>query len=201
MNVGFLLFPKLTQLDLTGPYEVLARAPGAKLHLVWKYPDPVESDRGLQLTPTTTFTDCPPLDILCVPGGPGQVDLMDDQETLDFLRRQAEGAKWITSVCTGSLLLGAAGLLQGYRATSHWASRDQLSLFGAGPEDARVVLDRNRLTGAGVSAELDIPLQQKRAACDERNAQPIQPAQEHEPQSAAGRGTPHTPPPQRLPAD
>ena len=191
MNVGFLLFPKLTQLDLTGPYEVLARAPGAKLHLIWKYPDPVESDRGLQLTPTTTFTDCPPLDILCVPGGPGQVDLMDDQETLDFLRRQAEGAKWITSVCTGSLLLGAAGLLQGYRATSHWASRDQLSLFGAVPEDSRVVLDRNRLTGAGVTAGLDFAFQLVGAACDERTAQAIQLALEYEPQPPAWAGTPH----------
>lgn len=194
MNIGFLLFPKFTQLDVTGPYEVLSRAPGAKLHLIWKYPDPVDSDRGLQLHPTVTFSECPPLDIVCVPGGPGQVDLMDDTEALDFLRQQAENAKWVTSVCTGSLLLGAAGLLQGYKATCHWASRDQLGLFGAEAEEARVVLDRNRLTGAGVTAGIDFALQLVGAAWDERTAQAIQLALEYEPQPPAWAGTPqHAP--------
>lgn len=198
MNIGFLIFPKVTQLDVTGPYEVLARAPEAKLHLVWKYPDPIFSDRGLQLTPTATFSDCPALDILCVPGGPGQVDLMDDTETLDFLRTQAANAKWVTSVCTGSLLLGAAGLLQGYKATCHWASRDQLGLFGAEAEDARVVLDRNRLTSAGVTAGIDFALQLVGAAWDERTAQAIQLALEYEPQPPAWSGTPHHAPAEVL---
>ena len=194
MNIGLLIFPRLTQLDVTGPYEVFARAPSARMHLVWKYTDPVESDRGLQLHPTTTYTDCPPLDIICVPGGPGQVDLMDDSETLDFLREQAVNAKWITSVCTGSLILGAAGLLQGYQATCHWASRDQLSLFGAEPSDSRVVVDRNRVTGAGVTAGIDFALQLVAQAYDERTAQAIQLAIEYEPSPPFWSGTPqHAP--------
>lgn len=196
MNIGLLLFPRLTQLDLTGPFEILARAPGAKVHLVWKYTDSVESDRGLQLYPTTTYSDCPPLDIICVPGGPGQVDLMDDTETLDFLRDQAVNAKWITSVCTGSLILGAAGLLQGYQATCHWASRDQLSLFGAEPSDSRVVVDRNRITGAGVTSGIDFALQLVASAFDERTAQAIQLAIEYEPSPPFWSGTP-----QHAPAD
>ena len=190
MNIGLILYPRLTQLDLTGPYEILARVPSAKVHLVWKNRDLVESDRGLQLSPTTTYQDCPPLDIICVPGGPGQVDLMDDQETLDFLRHQATNAKWITSVCTGSLILGAAGLLQGYQATCHWASRDQLSLFGADPSDSRVVVDRNRVTGAGVTAGIDFALQLVALAFDERTALSIQLALEYEPSPPFWSGTP-----------
>ena len=158
MQIGLLLFPKLTQLDLAGPYEVFARVPGATVHVVWKTLDPVACDRGLQLVPTTTFAACPPLDVICVPGGPGQVDVMDDAETLAFLRRHAQDAQWITSVCTGSLLLGAAGLLDGYRAACHWASRDQLALLGALPVDARVVIDRNASSGGGVTAGIDFAL-------------------------------------------
>ena len=190
MNIGLLLFPRLTQLDLTGPYEVLARMPSAKVHLIWKYSDPVESDRGLQLHPTTTFFDCPSLDILCVPGGPGQVDIMEDTETLDFLRDKAAGAKWVTSVCTGSLILGAAGLLKGYQATCHWASRDQLSLFGAEPSDTRVVVDRNRVTSAGVTAGIDMALQLVALAVDEHTAHAIQLALEYEPTPPFWSGTP-----------
>ena len=196
MNIGLLLYPRLTQFGLTAPHEILSRVPSAKVHMVWKYTDPVTSDRGLELHPTATFTDCPPLDIICVPGGPGQVEMMDDTETLDFLRDQAANAKWVTSVCTGSLILGAAGLLKGYKATSHWASRDQLSLFGAEPVEARVVLDRNRMTSAGVTAALDFALQLVGAAVDERTAQAIQLALEYEPQPPAWSGTP-----QHAPAD
>ena len=191
MEIGLLLFPKVTQLDLTAPFEVFARIPGAKVHLIWKFLDPVDSDRGLRLQPTMTFTDCPPLDVLCVPGGPGQVDLMEDFEVLGFLREQAAKAKWITSVCTGSLLLGAAGLLKGYQATCHWASRDQLSLFGAEPQDSRVVVDRNRITGAGVTAGLDFALQVVAQSVDERTAQTIQLALEYEPSPPFWSGTPH----------
>ena len=113
MQIGLLLFPNLTQLDFAGPYEVFARTPGATAHVVWKTLDPVTSDRGLKILPTTTFAACPQLDVVCVPGGPGQIDLMDDLETLDWLRGQAKAARWITSVCTGSLVLAAAGLLDG----------------------------------------------------------------------------------------
>lgn len=119
ISIGLLLFPSLTQLDLTGPYEVFVRAPGTTVHLIWKDLQPVVSDRGMAILPTTTLDTCPPLDIICIPGGPGQVGLMDDEDVLAFIRIQSQQARLITSVCTGSLLLGAAGLLTGYRATTH----------------------------------------------------------------------------------
>lgn len=158
MRVVMLVYPNLTQLDLTGPYEVFARFPELELHLAWKVVSPVDDVSGLRLTPTTSFEECPPADILFVPGGPGQVALMQDEEVLGFLCRQADHAAWITSVCTGSLLLGAAGLLTGYCATCHWLSLDQLALFGATPVSERVVRDRNRLTGAGVTSGIDFSL-------------------------------------------
>ncbi len=130
LQIGLLVFPKVTQLDLTGPVQVFSSVPGAKLHLLWKRIEPVESDSVLVLTPTTTFDDCPQLDVICVPGGAGSDDLLNDAEALDFLRRQAKGARYITSVCTGSLVLGAAGLLRGYRAATHWTAMDNLSAFG-----------------------------------------------------------------------
>ena len=120
MNVTMLLYPRLTQLDLTGPFEVMARFSELELHLVWKTPDPVRDANGLAIVPTHTFSTCPPADIVFVPGGPGQIALMDDTETLDFLRDQARTARYVTSVCTGSLVLAAAGLLKGRRATCHW---------------------------------------------------------------------------------
>lgn len=158
LSIGMLLFPELTQLDLTGPFEVFARAPGAKVHLIWKTPEPVTSDRGLRILPTHTFENCPELDVICIPGGPGQIKLMSDDETLTFIRQKSENARLVTSVCTGSLVLGAAGLLQGYKATSHWASLDQLELLGAEPVNERVVRDRNRITGAGVTSGIDFAL-------------------------------------------
>lgn len=158
MHVGLVLFPKLTQLDLTGPAEVFYRMPGAEVHLLWKTTEPVSSDRGMSILPTMRFEDCGSLDLVCVPGGPGQIDLMQDDETLGFLRKVAPTCKLVTSVCTGSLVLGAAGLLTGYRATCHWSSIDQLELFGAIPVARRVVKDRNRLTGAGVTSGIDFAL-------------------------------------------
>src|ERR1700710_2124333 len=116
LQIGLLVFPKVTQLDLTGPLQVFASVPAAKVHLIWKRIEPVPSDSVLTITPTISFADCPQLDILCVPGGAGIDDMVNDEEMLDFLRRQAEGAKYITSVCTGSLVLAAAGLLRGYPA-------------------------------------------------------------------------------------
>lgn len=158
MNVVMLLYPNLTQLDLTGPFEVFARFRELERHLVWKSLDPVTDSGGLRLLPSTTFADCPPADILFVPGGPGQLALMEDGETLDFLRRQAAGARYVTSVCTGSLVLAAAGLLTGRRATSHWLSLDQLALFGAEPVAERVVTDGDVVTGAGVTSGIDFAL-------------------------------------------
>jgi len=190
MQIGLLLFPDLTQLDLTGPYEVFARVPGAKVHLVWKTRDPVISDRGMAIAPTATFADSPQFDVICVPGGPGQIALMEDDETLDFLRRQAAGAQWVTSVCTGSLVLGAAGLLQGYRATAHWASHDQLALLGAIPTQGRWVIDRNRVSGGGVTAGIDFALALVAAMLGEAVAKAIQLSIEYDPGPPFAAGSP-----------
>lgn len=157
-HIAMVAFPRLTQLDLTGPYEILARMPGAEIDLVWKTRDPIVSDTGLTLVPTATFDDCPQPDILFVPGGPGQVDVMEEAALIDFLKRMAPGANLITSVCTGSLLLGAAGLLKGKRATCHWMSLDLLSHLGALPARERVVIDGNVITAAGVSSGIDFAL-------------------------------------------
>src|SRR6201985_2003475 len=158
LQIGLLVFPKVTQLDLTGPLQVFAGVPGAKLHLIWKRIEPVASDSVLVLTPTMTFADCPQLDVICVPGGAGADDLLNDEEVLSFLRKQAEGAKFVTSVCTGSLVLGAAGLLRGYRAATHWSAMDFLPGYGAIPSRTRVCTDRNRVTGGGVTAGIDFAL-------------------------------------------
>jgi len=184
MNVVMLLFPHLTQLDLTGPYEVFGRFPELSLHLTWKTLESVDDARGLRLTPTTTFADCPQADILFVPGGPGQLQLMQDEETLNFLRQQSSGAQLITSVCTGSLVLAAAGLLTGYRATCHWMSLDQLALFGAYPVSERVVRDRNRITGAGVTSGIDFALSLAEGLFDTNRARQVQLAMEYDPSAS-----------------
>jgi len=126
MEVGILLFPHITQLDMTGPYEVFARVPGWRVHVLWKDLSPVKADTGLQILPSCTLADCPSLDLLCIPGGPGQIDLMEDEVILSFVREQSARAQWVTSVCTGALVLGAAGLLKGKKATTHWLSIPQL---------------------------------------------------------------------------
>ena len=158
LQIGLLLYPSLTQLDLTGPFEVFSRVPDARVHLIWKDLDPITSDTGLRLLPTTLMSECPALDVICVPGGPGQIDFMDDEEVLDFLRVQGATAKYVTSVCTGSLLLGAAGLLKGYKASTYWACTQMLAGYGAIYEKGRVVKDRNRITGGGVTAGIDFAL-------------------------------------------
>jgi cyclohexyl-isocyanide hydratase len=158
LDITFLLYPGVTQLDLTGPFEVLSRLPEARIHLVWKSLEPVFSDSGLILTPTSTFEKTRGADVLCVPGGAGQIDLMEDKEVIDFIRQVGTDAPFVTSVCVGSFLLGAAGLLEGYRATTHWASLPLLSHYGAQPVSERVVRDRNRITGGGVTAGIDLAL-------------------------------------------
>lgn len=158
VSVAFLLFPNVTQLDLTGPAQVLARLGNVTLDLVWKSRDPVSTDAGFAIQPTATFADVPVADILCVPGGMGVAGVMEDAEAMAWVRQVGDGARWVTSVCTGSLILGAAGLLRGYRATTHWASRDHLAMFGAEMVPERVVVDRNRVTGGGVTAGIDFAL-------------------------------------------
>jgi cyclohexyl-isocyanide hydratase len=192
LNVGFLLYPHLTQLDLTGPAQVFAAARGMHLHLVWKDLQPVISDAGFSLLPTQTFESCPSLDILCVPGGPGQQRLMQDPVVLGWLERQGNQAAWVTSVCSGSLLLGAAGLLRGYRAASHWNYREYLPAFGAVIDDARVVRDRNRITGGGVTAGIDFALQVVAAVRGEEEAKEIQLLLEYAPQPPFAVGRPES---------
>lgn len=158
-HIGFPLFANLTQLDLAGPWEVLTRIPQAQCHLLAHDIAPVASaNGGLAIVPTTRFADCPQLDMICVPGGPGHLDAMTDERLLRFLRLQAGQCRYVTSVCTGALVLGAAGLLHGYRATTHWLSLDRLAVFGAIASNERVVLDRNRITGGGVTAGIDFGL-------------------------------------------
>jgi cyclohexyl-isocyanide hydratase len=154
-NVGFVLFPNLTQLDLTGPFEVLHRLPGAATHVVAKTRDAVAAGGGLLIAPTTSFADCPPLDLICVPGGFGVDAAVEDEETLTFVRDQGARAKYVTSVCTGAFILGAAGLLKGKRATTHWAYHHLLPCVGAIPVKERVVRDGNVFTGGGVTAGVD----------------------------------------------
>jgi cyclohexyl-isocyanide hydratase len=193
-----MIFPKVTQLDLTGPVQVFSSVPGAKLHLIWKRIEPVASDSVLTLTPTTTFADCPKLDVICVPGGAGTDDMVNDEEMLDFLRKQAVAAKYITSVCTGSLVLGAAGLLRGYRATTHWTAMDCLAPFGATPEKVRVCIDRNRITGGGVTAGIDFALTLVSIMVDRQTAEAIQLRLEYNPAPPFNAGSPDTAPPEIL---
>lgn len=152
------LFPDFTQLDLTGPYEVFHRLPGARVHLAAASMEPVESEGGLAILPTLTFAEMPLCDVLFVPGGPGVNDAMLDEELVGFVQRVGERAAWVTSACTGALLLGAAGLLAGFEASTHWASMEFLQAFGAWPKSERVVVSGNRITGAGVTAGIDVAL-------------------------------------------
>lgn len=152
------LFPNLTQLDLTGPFEVFRRLPEAEVHLVAATEEPVESEGGLAIVPTMTFAELPACDVLFVPGGRGVNEGMLDEELIAFLQRHAARASWIASACTGSLLLGAAGLLAGYEAATHWASLEFLQAFGAWPKKERVVVSGNRITGAGVTSGIDVAL-------------------------------------------
>ena len=190
LQIGILFFPNVTQLDAMGPAQVLSRVPGAKMHIIWKSRDPVTTDSGFAVLPTTTFADCPQLDVICVPGGAGQMALMNDEETLAFLRRQAAGARYITSVCTGSLVLAAAGLLKGYRSACHWSVRDELAAFGAVPVADRVVRDRNRLSGGGVTAGIDFGLTLAAELAGDQTAKAIQLMMEYDPKPPFDSGSP-----------
>ncbi|MCQ4159640.1 DJ-1/PfpI family protein [Roseomonas sp. GC11] len=200
LRIGLILFPGLTQLDLTGPAEVFSRLPGAEVLYLWKTLAPVAADRGLALLPSATFETCPKLDVVCVPGGPGQIELMEDAETLAFLRRVAPGCRLVTSVCTGSLVLAAAGLLRGLRATSHWSSLDQLALLGAIPVAERVVRDGNRITGAGVTSGIDFALSVVAELAGADLAQDIQLQLEYDPAPPFAAGSPRSATPERVAA-
>lgn len=190
--IGMILFPDLTQLDLTGPYEVFARMPRTKVHLLAETLQPVRSERGLTILPDATWATSPALDVIFVPGGVGVNRMMEHAPLLDFLRQQSVTATYITAVCTGALVLGAAGLLRGYRAATHWLSMDLLPLLGAEPVDERVVIDRNRITGGGITAGIDFGLAVAALLKGERAAQEIQLMMEYNPQPPFSSGSPFT---------
>jgi cyclohexyl-isocyanide hydratase len=194
LQIGFLLFPQVQQLDLTGPYDVLASLPDVKVHLIWKDLMPVTASTGLLLKPTITFDDCPALDVICVPGGGGVGPLMEDEQTLDFLKTQAANARYITSVCTGSLVLGAAGLLKGKRATTHWAYHELLKPLGAIAVKDRVVRDGNLLTGGGITAGIDFALTLAAELFDQDTAELVQLQLEYAPAPPFSAGSPETAP-------
>lgn len=190
VSVAFLLFPNVTQLDLTGPAQVLSRLGNSRLDLIWKSREPVPTDAGFAIVPTATFDEIDQADILCIPGGIGVAEVMQDDEVMAWVRRIGSEASWVTSVCTGSLILGAAGLLQGYRAACHWAWRDHLRLFGAEPVAERVVFDRNRVTGGGVTAGIDFAFALMAAVRGEPHARLIQLGLEYDPHPPFDAGSP-----------
>ncbi|MBC2777280.1 DJ-1/PfpI family protein [Parasphingopyxis marina] len=190
IHIGFLIYPQVTQLDATGPAQVLSLVPGAIIHFIWKTTDPVPTDAGFAILPTDDFDSCPDLDVICIPGGLGQGAIMDDQDVLAFVRRQGEQARYVTSVCSGSLLLGAAGLLTNYKAACHWLLRDRLPDFGAEPVAERVVRDRNRISGGGVTAGIDFGLTLAEELAGEQAAKIAQLFLEYDPCPPFDAGTP-----------
>ena len=190
LQIGFVLFPNLTQLDFTGPLQVLHRLPGATTHILARTRDPVPSDCGLGLVPTGTFAEAPQLDLICVPGGLSVVQAMQDEETVGFVARQAEGARWVTSVCTGAFVLGKAGVLKGKRATTHWAYTDLLPLVGATHEPGRVVQDGKVITAGGVTSGIDFGLTVVAEVAGPEVAQTIQLGIEYDPAPPFDSGHP-----------
>lgn len=198
MNITFLLFPNLTQLDFTGPLQVLSRLPGAQVALAAKTKMPVPTDAVLTLNPTHDFDDCPPTDLLCIPGGFGVDDAMLDAATIAFVKREAARAKYVTSVCTGAFILGAAGLLHGKKATTHWAYHDELRKVGATPVKARVVRDGNLFTGGGVTAGIDFAFTLAAEIAGEGVARAIQLGLEYDPAPPFHAGSPDKAEPEAL---
>jgi len=190
LTIGFVVFPNLTQLDFTGPLQVLHRLPGATTHIVARTREPVPSDGPLTIPPTVTFAECPPLDLLCVPGGFGVAQAMEDEETIAFVRRAGARARYVTSVCTGAFILGAAGLLQGKRATTHWAYHHLLPRVGAIPVQERVVRDGTTITGGGVTAGIDFAFTVMREIAGPVVAQAVQLGIEYDPQPPFDGGSP-----------
>ncbi len=200
LNIVFVLFPDVTQLDFTGPLQVLSRLPGAKVHIAAASMAPVETDATLTLNPTTTFADCPPTDVLVVPGGFGVEGAMLDPALMAFVKREGARARYVTSVCTGAFILGAAGLLKGKRATTHWAYHGDLALAGAIPVKARVVRDGNIFTGGGVTAGIDFALTLAAEIAGEDVARTIQLALEYDPAPPFDAGSPEKAAPAALAA-
>jgi cyclohexyl-isocyanide hydratase len=192
MTIGMILFPNLTQLDLSGPYEVFGRLPDTKVLLIAESLQPIKSDNGLLLTPNETFDSAAQVDVLFVPGGRGIFEAMQNEKLINFLQTQAANAKYITSVCTGSLVLAAAGLLNGYKATTHWLSLHLLKMFNIEVVEERVVIDRNRITGGGVTAGIDFGLFVVAKLFGEDAAKETQLMMEYNPAPPFNAGSPKT---------
>lgn len=199
-RIGLLAFPAMTQLDLTGPLQVFSALPNVEVHVLWKTLAPLKAHGGLTLVPDTTLADCPKLDVICVPGGSGVLDLMDDPEVLSFLRSRAAEATFVGSICTGSLVLGAAGLLRGKKATTHWAWTDLLAPLGAIPTKGRVVRDGKFMTGGGVTAGIDFALTMVAELAGQDVAESIQLGIEYAPAPPFDSGSPDTARPETLAA-
>lgn len=200
LNIGAIIFPGIDQADLTGPFAVLSRLPNSTFHVLAKEAKPIRDLNGLILTPDKTLAAAPPLDLLIVPGGPGQEALMEDEDVLHFIREQASRAQYTFSVCTGALLCGAAGLLRGLKTTTHWAAFDLLGYFGAIPVQARVVVDGKHISAAGITAGMDGALRVASLLRGDRVAQQIQLSLEYAPEPPFNCGTPKTAPPEVLEA-
>lgn len=198
MQVGILIFPNMTQLDFTAPYEVFRLLNGVKINIIAKTLEPIIATGGLRFLPDITIADCPKLDLILIPGGPDVSPLMTDLEVLNFLRQQAEYASYITSVCTGALVLGAVGLLRGFRATTHWLSLDLLPYFGAIATPSRVVIDQNRITGGGITAGIDFALQVASEIFGEDEAKRVQLLLEYNPAPPFQSGHPSTADPELV---
>ncbi|BDA68861.1 ThiJ family protein [Rivularia sp. IAM M-261] len=192
-QIGLLIYPDVTQLDVTASLQVFSMLPNTNVHLLWKTSELIKDMGGFTICPTTTFDTCPQLDVICVPGGGmGQVKMMRDTQVLKFIQAQAQTAKYVTSVCTGSLILAAAGLLQGYKAACHWAFRENLALMGVEVSTERVVIDRNRITGGGVTAGIDFALVVAAELYGENTAKFIQLLLEYNPAPPFNAGSPES---------
>lgn len=188
--IGLVFYPGMTALDIIGPQTVFATLPGVQIHRIWKTLDPIQTDDGMRIIPDTTFDNCPPLDMICIGGGLGQSAVVDDPEILAFLRQQGNMTKFITSVCGGSEFLFKAGLLQGYRSATHWLFREQLAAAGVQVGTERVVIDRNRMSGGGVTAGIDFGLEVARVLYGEETAKLVQLLMEYDPAPPFDVGSP-----------
>ena len=198
MEIGLLVYPRHTPLDLVGPWEVLMRVPTASVSLIWTRPGPVQAEGGMEITATTSFADAPPLDLLLVPGGSGQLSLMKHTLLLDYIRACSETAQWVCSVCTGALLLAQAGVLKGRRATTHWLARDALRSFDVEVTGERYVIDGKFATSAGVTAGIDLALELARRLAGDDVAREIQLQIEYDPAPPLTSGSPETATPELV---
>lgn len=190
--IGMIAYDRMTNLDFVGPFDILSRVRATRTIVLGKTRDPITTDTNYRLLPEMTLEEAPQLDMIFVPGGPGSTALMEDAAVLDFLREHGATAQWVTSVCTGALVLGAAGLLAGFRAATHWSAMDLLPMFGATPVRERVVIDRNRMTGGGVTAGIDFGLTLIARIWGEDQAKLIQLGTEYNPAPPFSAGSPDT---------